>query len=194
VIKTTEVITGLEDYFKAREVLARLTSYVCTGASSYPTGEPLTHVCGWTLSASKDGYSIIVEDMQQHSADFTTFTGDAIPAIEQHAMRLLHSNRVLGENATRFHTAARFTYNGRKLILTYKGYISISPAASQTSNTVYILAGRATPFLLRRDPRSQPSKRRFVLVRKTYIHSIMRGEAVQQYSSKNQTAVSFNII
>jgi hypothetical protein len=194
VMKTTEVITGLEDYSEAREVLASLTSYVCTGASSYPTGEPLTHVCGWTLTAGKDGYGMIVEDIQQHSADFAAFTGDAIPVMEQRAMRLLHGNRVLGENAARFHTAARFACNGRKLIFTYKGYIGIGPAASQTGDTVCVLAGGATPFLLRRDPHSQPSKRRFVLVGETYIHGIMRGEAVQQYGSENQTAVTFDII
>jgi hypothetical protein len=111
--------------------------------------------------------------MQQYSADFTAFTGDAIPTIEQHAMRLLYSNRVLGENATRFYIAARFACNGRKLILTYKGYIGIGPAALQTGDTVCVLVGGVTLFLLRRDLRSQLSKRRFVLVGETYIHSIM---------------------
>jgi hypothetical protein len=67
--------------------------------------------------------------------------------------------------------------------------IGISPALLEAGDMICILSRGATPFVLPRDLRSSPSKRRFQLVGEAYVHGIMHAEAIGQYPN-----VAFDIV
>jgi hypothetical protein len=158
---------------------------------AYPTGEALNRVACLTLTANKDGYGMMVEDMTQHLANFDTFWASVRHVTARRPPRSL---RHTSGDAECFPLAAHSACGGRRLFHTSKGYLGLGPALLQAGDLVCVLAGGAIPFVLRQDLRSSPSKRRFKLVGEAYVHGIMHGEAADRCTVENSSTVAFTII
>ena len=62
-----------ENLKELQAMLVDVLSRLFTGASPYPTGESLRKVACFTLTAGKDGYGMMVENVRQHLANFDAF-------------------------------------------------------------------------------------------------------------------------
>jgi hypothetical protein len=180
-----------DDIGYLKTTLAQVLNHLLTGATAYPTGETLDRVACLTLTARKDGYGMIVEDMPKHLADFNAFRASIGHFITSYSPR---SSCNTSGDASSFLLAAYSACSNRRLFHTSKGYLGLSPALSQASDIVSILASRTILFVLRQDSRSSPLKRRFQLVSEAYVHGIMRGEAVSKFAVNNLVKVAFNIV
>ncbi len=66
---------------------------------------------------------------------------------------------------------------GRRLFFTKNGYVGPGPTEMQPGDSIHILAGGAYPFVLR--PVTNVTRRNtFELVRDSYVHGVMDGQAV----------------
>jgi hypothetical protein len=180
-----------DDISYLKTTLARVLSHVLADATPYPSGETLDLVACHTLTARKDGYGMIVEDMPQHLANFDAFRTSIGHFTTSYPPR---SNCNTSGDASCFLLAAHPACGNRKLFHTSKGYLDLSPAPLQAGDVVCVLAGGTIPFVLRQDARSSPSKRRFQLVGEAYVHGIMNGEAVSNFSVNDPAKVAFNIV
>jgi hypothetical protein len=144
-----------------------------------------------TLTARKDGYGMIVEDMPKHLADFDAFRASIECFTTSYPPR---SGCNTSGNASCFLLAAHSACGNRRLFHTSKGYLGLGPALLQAGDIVSVLAGGTVPFVLRQDSRSSPSKRRFQLVGEAYVHGIMHGEAVSKFTVNDPARVPFNIV
>jgi hypothetical protein len=171
--------------------LVGVLSQLFTEASSYPTGESLNKVASFTLTAGKDGYGMIAEDVRQHLANFNAFWANRAGSMNCYLPK--STSRIPGD-ADCFLLAARFACVGRRIFHSSRGYVGIGPAVLQAGDIICVLSGGAMPFILRQDRRSNPSKRRFQLIGEAYVHGIMYGEAAGQCASGGQTIVPFNIV
>lgn len=183
-----EVMTRSDNISDLQMMLARVLDHLLTDATAYPTGETLHQVACLTLTARKDGYGMIVEDMTKHFADF-----DAFWASMGHFTTNYRPRSKSGD-ASCFLLAAHSACGNRRLFYTSKGYLGLGPALLQAGDIVSVLAGGTIPFVLRRDSRSSPSKRRFQLVGEAYVHGIMYGEAVNEFAVNDPAKVAFNIV
>lgn len=68
-------------------------------------------------------------------------------------------------------------YSGRRLFRTKTGFFGISNQAIQEGDSVWILAGAATPFVLRNRNESE-----WLVVGEAYTHGVMEGEAAEKSS------------
>jgi hypothetical protein len=190
VIKTEEVMAESKSVKTLSTILVKVSNQLLAEAIPYPTGESFERVACFTLTAGKDEYGMMVENTFQHLANFHAFWtnkgGADWPASQ--------SFFGIAGDADAFLLAARFACVGRRLFHTSRGYAGIGPAVSQSGDVVCILSGGAAPFILRRDLRSNTSKRRFQLVGEAYVHGIMHGEAISRHKDDEQTAVAFSII
>ncbi|KAM7187788.1 Heterokaryon incompatibility protein (HET) domain containing protein [Naviculisporaceae sp. PSN 640] len=78
-------------------------------------------------------------------------------------------------NLERYAELAHNTLRGRSLFVTSRGYIGIGPDDIQPDDTVAILYGARTPFVLRK---SSQQGGHWKLAGDCYIHGIMNGEAL----------------
>ena len=67
------------------------------------------------------------------------------------------------------------TCKNRALFITKLGYIGLGPWNAEVGDSVCVLYGGATPFLLRKAVDSDT----FTLVGECYVYGIMNGEALQ---------------
>lgn len=117
---------------------------------------------------------MIVQNALEHLADFTAFSTQNGIHIEPN---LSLQNRACLGDAVRFAIAAQYASAGRRLFYTSKGYVGIGPSTMQPGDTVCVLCGGITPFILRHVSSPKRSNRRFMLIREVYLHGIMQGEA-----------------
>jgi hypothetical protein len=72
---------------------------------------------------------------------------------------------------------------GRKFVVTQKGYTGLVPPKPEVGDMVCILLGAQTPFILREDTtqsgKSPPQKEIHLLVGDYYFHGLMHGEATK---------------
>jgi hypothetical protein len=148
-------------------------------------------VACFTLTAGKDEYGMMVENARQHLANFDAFWANRGCVTNRYSPR---SPSSISGDADCFLLAARFACVRRKLFHTSRGYVGIGPALLQAGDMVCILSGGATPFVLRQDSHSNPSKRRFQLVGEAYVHGIMHGEAADQCTNGKLRNVAFHIV
>ena len=175
-----------------KAMLSQVLNQLFIDVTAYPTSEALDRVACITLTASKDGYGMIVEDMAQHLANFDTFLASMRHRTARRPPRSCRCHT--SGDADCFFVAAHSACDGRRLFYTSKGYLGLGPALLQAGDLVCVLAGGAIPFVLRQDSRSSPSKRRFTLVGEAYVHGTMHGEVAQQCAAKNSSTVSFTIV
>ncbi|KAK2597272.1 hypothetical protein N8I77_013132 [Diaporthe amygdali] len=69
-------------------------------------------------------------------------------------------------------------YSGRRLFRTTKGFFGISNQVLDKGDSIWILAGAETPFILRNE-----SGKEWIMVGEAYIHGLMYGEALEDMSS-----------
>lgn len=194
IVNTSEVMADLTSLRKLRAKLSEVSTDFLSRITSYPTGESATHVCCWILTAGKDEYGMIVENMAQHRADFAAFRAKFGRLAQQSLYRLQCEEGLLNGDIDRFLMAARSACSGRRLFYTSDGYAGIGPAISKAGDKICVFAGGAMPFVLRQDSHSNPQKRRLALVGEAYVHGIMHGEAVSQHCDRNRATVAFDII
>ena len=68
---------------------------------------------------------------------------------------------------------------GRRFCRTRSAYVGLAPEDAQPGDVVYALYGGRVPFVLRRNEREKGA---FQLVGPSYIHGIMKGEALEMNS------------
>jgi hypothetical protein len=72
------------------------------------------------------------------------------------------------------------THRNRRFFTTEKGYIGLGPEASRVGDLVCVLLGGPLPYILRRSETS------FKLIGESYVHGLMRGEAIHLEGFKVQ--------
>ncbi|KAH8883066.1 hypothetical protein GQ53DRAFT_664789 [Thozetella sp. PMI_491] len=92
--------------------------------------------------------------------------GDPTP--EETAQQRLHVD---------FDQAFRVACGGRRLFLTKSGYFGVAPESVRMGDEVYVLAGAAVPFVLRRLEGGPDNQRR--IVGEAYVYGVMGGERVR---------------
>ena len=60
----------------------------------------------------------------------------------------------------------------RQFFISQKGYIGLAPAIAEAGDTIAIIAGSETPFILRPNPGGE----NFTLIGEAYTHGFMYGE------------------
>jgi hypothetical protein len=191
ITKIGQVMARSDDVSYLKTTLAQVLNHLLTDATAYPTGETLDQVACLTLTARKDGYGMIVEDMPKHLADFNAFRASIGHFTTSYPPR---SSCNTSGDASCFLLAAHSACGNRRLFHTSKGYLGLGPALLQAGDIVSVLAGGTIPFVLRQDSRSNPSRRRFQLVGEAYVHGIMRGEAVSKFAVNDPAKVAFNVV
>jgi hypothetical protein len=127
--KTGQVMTESEIPNEPQATLMSILSQILAEASPYPTGESLNQVACFTLTAGKDGYGMMVENMQQHLANFNAFWTNRVCVTNRSLPRLLSD---ISGDADCFLLAAQFACVGRIIFHTSRGYIGVSPAPQFT--------------------------------------------------------------
>lgn len=71
--------------------------------------------------------------------------------------------------------------HNRRLFMTRKGYLGIGPRMMETGDSIFVLAGGRTPFLMRRGEVMLANRncKGYELVGDAYVHGIMFGEAMK---------------
>jgi hypothetical protein len=192
ITRKRQVMARSDSVVRLRATLAQVLNQLFIDLTTYPTGEALDQVACLTLTANKDGYGMIVEDIAQHLANFDTFWAGTRHVTARRAPRSRRCHT--SGDADCFLLAAHSACGGRRLFHTSKGYLGLGPALLQAGDLVCVLAGGAIPFVLRQDSRSSPSKRRFKLVGEAYVHGIMHGEVARQCAVEKSSTVAFTII
>ena len=65
----------------------------------------------------------------------------------------------------------------RRFFITKKGYLGLGPGPMEVGDSVCVLFGGKTPFILRKE------EDHFKLIGESYIHGIMEGEVIQQFEA-----------
>jgi hypothetical protein len=73
VTKTRQAMTEPEIPNELQATLMNISSQILAEASPYPTGESLNPVAYFILTAGKDGYGTMVENVRQRLANFNAF-------------------------------------------------------------------------------------------------------------------------
>jgi hypothetical protein len=146
ITKKRRVMARSDSIVYLRATLAQVLNELFLDLTAYPTGEALDQVACLTLTANKDGYGMIVEDMTQHLANFVTFQASMRHVTARRPPRSL---RHTSGDADCFLLAAHSACGGRRLFHTSKGYLGLGPALLQAGDLVCVLAGGAIPFVLR---------------------------------------------
>lgn len=158
IVKRGQKVTQPKNSNELQATLVNVLSQLFTGASPYPTGESLEKVACFTLTAGKDGYGMMVENVRQHLANFDAFWANRACVTNRYLSR---SPSGISSDADCFLLAAQFACVGRRLFHTSRGYVGIGLALLQAGDMVCALSGGTTPFILRQDWRSRHLKRRF---------------------------------
>lgn len=117
----------------------------------------------WTMTAGKDWYGSLIQDSDNHLADFWAF---------QHAVGLAVTTAGSADpvRAERFLEAASNACSGRRIFRTRKGCLGLGPAALCQGDFVAVLLSGRLPFVLRRFEDHEK------LVGECYVLGLMQGE------------------
>lgn len=137
-----------------------------------------------TFTAGYTGSNILIEDDISHLADFAaflrrldlvwTYTVDDISEFDP-------SNH---EGDAEHCQVALYNYcTCRRLFFTSYGKLGLGSAAMVEEDTIYILFGGQTPFVLRHE------NNHYILIGACYIVDIMKGEAIAEWQSGSTTTV-----
>jgi hypothetical protein len=188
---TIPISNGLEEQTTSIiEILTNLSTKACP----YPTGESIDHVGCWTLTAGRDWYGMMVQDVAEHLADFVAFCTQNGADVQQHPSQSYHAPNAHHGDSVRFALVAGYASGGRRLFYTSKGYVGIGPAVMQCDDIVCVVSGGTTPFLLRHALPAKSMSRKFKLIGESYVHGIMRGEATIAYNTGGQKLLNFEIM
>jgi len=89
--------------------------------------------------------------------------------------------------AMRFATTMKLMSIQRSVGLTHKGYIASVPGHAEPGDFICVLFGGKVPFIIRPEARES----RYILLGDTYVHGIMKGEAVEGVANELITDVTF---
>lgn len=165
-----------------------LREHFSTFAKGHLNRPNLLGLLSLTLTAGKDWYGSLTQDLNQHVADFlgfmrgifrfsdqdAAFSEFTNPPSDLQAWLFSALNRALPGpvgHANRFEEAVRTACNARKMFITDNGCLGLGPQAMRDSDIVCILRGSIVPLVLR------PCRGKYQLVGEAYIHGIMFGEA-----------------
>ncbi len=131
-----------------------------------PTSEPILKAYTNTLIADSTSFARLDSSLVVHS--YSTFIapmpdddiGDEKSALQGEPFGI----RVV--NGT----------GNRRFCVIHQGFFAMIPGKAEVEDLICILLGGETPMVLRRDE----SDRRFILIGDYYVHSIMKGEALER--------------
>ena len=157
----------------------------------YPTGESVWDAFWQTIVAGKDR-SVNFKAPQEYS-EILSLIVDEISGRELHiegqpysprrtkgyfTVKSLRSRRPR-EILDDLNSALRAAMRGRRLAVTRKGYMCLVPGGTRIGDVVVVLKRAHTPFVMR-SYFDDHSRRSFQLIGETYVHGIMKGEALNQ--------------
>ncbi|OCL05501.1 hypothetical protein AOQ84DRAFT_390829 [Glonium stellatum] len=160
----------------------------------------------WTLTAGKDWYGMLAEDLHGHWAGFKDFVFHfSFPSRPGPARRYRKSgprgeerhksdsdpedtDDAYGTKSDGFLEAASNACVGRKLFITSKGHLGLGPGALEEGDVVCILFGGIVPFILRRSDDGS-----WLLVGECYIRGFMQGEVVTEWRDGKLSSYVFRL-
>ena len=77
---------------------------------------------------------------------------------------------------------------GRSIFTTKKGFMGLAPDSAQKGDTVAILLGGTTPYVLRQKGDD------YEFLRESYVHGIMDGHALQVYEEVGNELQVFSLV
>ncbi|KLP09506.1 related to HET-6OR heterokaryon incompatibility protein (het-6OR allele) [Fusarium fujikuroi] len=89
----------------------------------------------------------------------------------------------IGEDAAAF-SGNLVHSHGKKFFITEKGYLGTGPCCLEAGDSVCILFGGDTPYIVR--PNS-PSSDKYLFLGNTYVHGIMEGEAIATWEEQKDS-------
>ncbi|KAH8770898.1 heterokaryon incompatibility protein-domain-containing protein [Diaporthe sp. PMI_573] len=143
----------------------------------------LLYALSTLLTAGKDWFGGIIQDREQHLADFLAFMYDPAMLIRRHPrplLRYLFQPRTdlglpiatkLG-HAHSFQEAMRGACTRRRLVFTKDGHVGLGPQVTEPGDVVCILKDAIMPLVLR----PEANRDSFKLVGEAYIQGMMFGE------------------
>ena len=137
-----------------------------------------------TFTAGYTGSNILIEDDISHLADFAAFLRRLDPAWTYTVNDILESDLSGHKGDAEHYQAALYNYcTCRRLFFTSHGKLGLGPAAMAEGDTICILFGGQTPFVLRHEINH------YILIGACYIADIMKGEAITEWQSGSATIV-----
>jgi len=131
------------------------------------------------------------DDLHHHLADFAAYLSRV--GVVGHEDRTTAEQKLQLQEDTKDGDWYRFKSNvggscqGRKLFVTQKGYLGLGPAVLEEDDLCCVLYGAKMPFILRR------SGDHYLFLGQSYIHGIMRGEAMEMLRNGELQEEAFNI-
>lgn len=148
---------------------------------SKPDPTALLYTLSALLTAGKDWHGSLIEDRDQHLADFLACMYESRTALDRGSLKqfifrprtdiALPPGNKIGQ-AHRFQAAMRSACTWRRFIATDDGHVGLGPQVAQWGDVVCILNGADVPLLLR--PEADGGS--FRLVGEAYVQGMMLGE------------------
>ena len=161
--------------FSTENLLAKLTTY--------PTVEDSKDILWRTLIANSCDNMTLQGTGKNIEASYTGFVQQCWRALDPDAQNTTEFSG--GPSSREYDAQFILRMRNRLPCLTARGYLGIVPDAAQTGDQVCIFLGCPLPFILRRSKRPLDDwdvgedVTLFRIIGHSYIHGIMRGEALQ---------------
>jgi hypothetical protein len=152
--------------------------------------DPKTVACTLTAGLSPD--FVVIHDYSVHLADFNALLAWDFEQLELVDGYLIPAPSGFENSealsAIEFFRRINSMISHRRLFTTTKGHLGLGPKAMQESDIVTVLFGSNVPFVLR--PVGDDHYR---LVGECYFHSVMEGQAIEEWKKSGEPAKEFHI-
>jgi hypothetical protein len=161
----------------------------------YPTNEPAFSAFAQTLTNAAIGIDRTRDPSsipaQEHMATAAAYLLRAIPPSEDSNDVLSPDLQALARenagDAFKWCHEASLVTRYRRFAVSAQGYYILGPDTMQEGDTVVVLHGGKTPFLLRRREEGEEEGSGWLLVGECYVHGIMAGEALERKGAVEET-------
>jgi hypothetical protein len=174
-----------------------------SGATVY--GDQWLTAFSLTLIAGITTYDCAEDDIERHKRDFRAYFKLWIeanyekdsPEMEPFLSAMQESKE--GEpgddmgDAERYYIDLKLMCEGRSFLFTEKGFFGLSLCIAQPGDKICVLFGSKCPFVLREWDVDAEGRKRHKLVQDSFVHGIMRGEAMKSFESGTAKEESFII-
>ena len=138
----------------------------------------------------------IEDDVEQHRADYHAFLeercGHECDSGHASAQHRLSPNADTAGNAQNYATAAGRYTDGRRFFVTKHGRFGLGPPGVLPGDRCAVLFGSRVPFIVRATEGSADTS--YLLLGETYVHGVMRGEAVRLWRDKEIDLTTITLI
>jgi hypothetical protein len=177
------------DRFDPMEITSA-TSYRTLGERLQEEYDPETVAC--TLTAGLSSSLSVILDHSVHLAEFNAFLAWHLKYIERVDGSIIPmpfgSECPETTMAARYLHVLKYVTNHNRLFTTRKGHLGLGPKAMKEGDIVTVLFGGNIPFVLR-----PVGDEHYRLVGECYFHSVMEGQAIEEWKKSGEPAKEFHI-